>query len=48
MTLQIVEFEIKDKNGDLMTNFELYGVNFAMSISSQPEITEVDNNLSNF
>lgn len=39
MTIPVVEFNIKDKNGDLMTNFQLEGVNFDMSISSQPQIT---------
>ena len=47
MTLSDVEFEIKDKNGDLMTNFVLVNVNFVMWIGSEPEIALIKNDLSN-
>lgn len=48
LTLSDVEFEIKDKNGDLMTNFVLVNVNFVMWIGSEPEIALIKNDLSNF
>ena len=46
--LDSIEFEIKDKNGDLMTDFTLDGINFDMNITSIANITEIDNNLINF
>ena len=43
-----VEFDIKDKNGDLMTKFSLIDFVFVMRVLSEPEITQIDNDLEPF